>query len=66
MHILESNYKSRIVIYYHNDENCDRRTKLVFALKDMLKQYTIEMEGKANNRLIDSLATQGRLLFVRI
>lgn len=40
--------------------------KLVFALKDMPKQYTIEMEGKANNRSIDSLATQDRLLFFRI
>ena len=66
MHILEANYKNRIIIYYHNEGSNNRRNELLFALKDMLNQYTLEVEGKTNPRLIDSLSSQGRIIFVPV
>ncbi len=66
MHILESNYKNRIIIYYYNDDGQDRRTELLFSLNKMLNEYSLEIEGKVNNRLLDSLSTQGRLLFIPV
>lgn len=66
IHILESNFKNRIIIYYHNDSTEDRRTTLIFSLKKMLDQYSCEIEGKVNKRLLDSLSIQGRILFIPV
>ncbi len=63
MHILEGNYKNSIIIYYVGTE---RRKDLIFSLKAMLKQYSLELTGRSNERLLDSLSIQGRLKFISI